>query len=199
MQDPGSDLFPSRIQGWHDPGSGSASNNLIILNPKNWYQILKNTTRDVSSRIRILDLDFFSSRIRILEIPDQEVKKTPDPRSGSATLEFWISNLGNFPLTIQKVQFAYFTMCLKGFIYNNKLHYFTIYPVYSGRSARQHQRLEQQVWKADGYDCAKVMIYLCHSLNKSTSPVFYSIIFDPYPPPSVLELMSRPGFRICIM
>jgi hypothetical protein len=51
-------------------------------------------------------------------------KKAPDPGSGSATLEFWISNLGNFPfticpLTIKKVQFAYFTMCLKGFMYNN--------------------------------------------------------------------------------
>ncbi len=31
---PGSDLFPPRIQDWQDPGSGSASNNFSIFDPK---------------------------------------------------------------------------------------------------------------------------------------------------------------------
>ncbi len=69
-------------QGWQDPGSGSGSaSNLSIFNPKNWYEVLKIKIRHVHAGSRILNLDFFPSRI-----PDLGVKKAPDPGSGSATL-----------------------------------------------------------------------------------------------------------------
>ncbi len=76
LPDPGSDLFQPRIQGWHDPGSGSASKNLNIFNPKNWYQFRKNSTRDVHPGSGSWIWIFFSSRIRIPEISDPEIKST---------------------------------------------------------------------------------------------------------------------------
>jgi hypothetical protein len=77
IRDPGSELFlpGSRIQGRKD--SGSASKNLSILNPKKYFYALGKLIWDVHPRSRVPD--FFP-------IPDQDVKKAPDPRSASATL-----------------------------------------------------------------------------------------------------------------
>ncbi len=64
---PGSQIqfFPSQIQGWQDliADHGSASKNLSIFNPKKLSS--QNNIRDVHSGSRILDLDFFSSKIPI--------------------------------------------------------------------------------------------------------------------------------------
>jgi hypothetical protein len=82
VPDPGSELSPSRIP---DPGS---SKNLSILTPKkaNKKEFLSSKKYDpgCSSRIPDPDADFLPSRI-----PDPGVKKapTPDPGSGSATLQ----------------------------------------------------------------------------------------------------------------
>ncbi len=77
IQDPGSELSPSRI-----PGPGSASKNLSILTPKKpkkWFLSSRKCDPGCSSRIRMLT--FYPSRI-----PDPGVKRAPDPGSGSATL-----------------------------------------------------------------------------------------------------------------
>jgi hypothetical protein len=60
-----------------DLGSGSATTNLSILNPKNCYSALGNMIRDVHS----------GSRIQIFPFPDpgSRGQKAPDP--GSATLD----------------------------------------------------------------------------------------------------------------
>ncbi len=68
----------SRVKKIPDPRSGSASKNLSIFNPKNFLRSRKYDP-GCSSRIRILI--FYPSRI-----PNPEVKKAPDPESGSATL-----------------------------------------------------------------------------------------------------------------
>jgi len=75
-------IFPSRTQGQKGPGSGFATKNLSIFNPK-FFSTGTGTSGKYDpgclSRIRI----FFPSRIRI---PNPGVKKVPDPRS--ATLFF---------------------------------------------------------------------------------------------------------------
>jgi hypothetical protein len=71
---PGSEFFPSRIQGQKD--SKSASKNLCILTQK-LFQSSRKCDPGCSSRIRILI--FYPSRI-----PGS--KRPPDPGSGSATL-----------------------------------------------------------------------------------------------------------------
>jgi hypothetical protein len=53
-----------------DPGVESTSRNLSIFNPKNCFQTLENMIRDVHPR----------SGPEFLLIPDQEVKKIPDPK-----------------------------------------------------------------------------------------------------------------------
>jgi hypothetical protein len=58
-----------------DPGSGSASKNLSIFNPKNCFQAPGKMIWDVH----------LGSRIRTFPIPDPRVKKATDP--GSRTLE----------------------------------------------------------------------------------------------------------------
>jgi hypothetical protein len=84
---PGFDLFlpGSRVDNISDPGSGSASKNLSIFNPKKLYYVLKNKIRDIhlGSWIWI----FFHPRSWI-RIPDPGVKKAPDPGSGFAILNF---------------------------------------------------------------------------------------------------------------
>ncbi len=67
--DPGFDFFHpgSRLQGWQDPGPGSASKNLSNFNPKT-------NTKFQGCSSRIPDPDFFLSRIL-----DPGVKKAPDP------------------------------------------------------------------------------------------------------------------------
>jgi hypothetical protein len=67
-------------QGQKDSGSGPASKNLMIFNPKNCFLALGNMIWDVhpgsGSRIRILI--YYPSRI-----PDAEIQKAPDPGSGT--------------------------------------------------------------------------------------------------------------------
>ncbi len=66
-------IFLSRIQGQKisDPGSGSASKNLGIFNPKNCSKLSKNYLGYCSSQIPDFGSGFFPSRI-----PDQGVKST---------------------------------------------------------------------------------------------------------------------------
>jgi hypothetical protein len=71
------------------PGSGSASKNLIIFNPKNCFQALRNMIRDVHPDP---GPDFFPSRV---QIPDadpgpqgkKKTQKAPDPGSGTLVLK----------------------------------------------------------------------------------------------------------------
>jgi hypothetical protein len=71
---PGSKFFPSRIQGWQNPGSGFATRNLSIFNPKIWYQVLKNKIRDVHPVSRIP----YWSQIQIPG-PGAKIYRIPDP------------------------------------------------------------------------------------------------------------------------
>ncbi len=75
IPDPGSEFFPSRIPDPHQE--------FKYFNPKKWFSKV--------SEIRLVVHPGSGSRIRILTfyppwIPDQGVKKAPDPGSGSATL-----------------------------------------------------------------------------------------------------------------
>jgi hypothetical protein len=77
--DPGSDFFHPGSEFFHP---GSASKKLSILTPKKWFLSSRKYDPWVvhpESWIRILT--FYPSWI-----PDPEVKKSPDPGSGSATL-----------------------------------------------------------------------------------------------------------------
>jgi hypothetical protein len=76
----------SRIKKIPDPGTGSASKNLSIFNPKNCFYALGNMIpAGYSSRIWILIF---------LPIPDPRVKKTPDPGSATLTVGYlYCSNL----------------------------------------------------------------------------------------------------------
>jgi hypothetical protein len=76
ISDPNFSHSESRIKKIPDPGSGSASNNLSILSPKNCFQALKKNDLGCSSRIRIFSMA--GSRI--------QASKAPDPVSGSAAL-----------------------------------------------------------------------------------------------------------------
>jgi hypothetical protein len=73
---PGSKFFHpgSRVKKIPHPGSGSASEDLSVVNPKSGFYALGNMIQDVHPGS---DLDF-------LPIPDAGVKKVPDP--GTATL-----------------------------------------------------------------------------------------------------------------
>ncbi len=79
IPDSGSELFDSgfRVKKIPDPGSGSASKNPSLINPKKLFLNSRKYDRGCSSRIRILT--FYPSRI-----PDPGIKKALDP--GSATL-----------------------------------------------------------------------------------------------------------------
>ncbi len=101
---PGSDFFHSGswIQGWQDPGSGSATKNFSIFNAKNLYWVLKNRIRNVHPGSRILAPDFFPSRIQgpnsTCRIPDSdpqhwtEKKKKEQARKGYRNSYFSVSN-----------------------------------------------------------------------------------------------------------
>jgi hypothetical protein len=79
---PGSKFFPSRIPIRHQ--RIYASKNLCrYFNPKKLFLSSRKYDPSCSSRIRILI--FYQSRI-----PDQGVKKAPDPGSGSATLFYTV-------------------------------------------------------------------------------------------------------------
>jgi hypothetical protein len=93
IPDPGSDFFPSRILDRTDsiPDPGSASKNLSILTRKQWFLSSRKYDPGCSSRISDPDADF-------LPIPDPEVKKAPDPGSGSATLLESVLFLLAFPI-----------------------------------------------------------------------------------------------------
>ncbi len=70
IPDPGSEFFPSRIQGQKIPGSASASRNLSILTQK-----IVSKLSEIWSRMIIPDPD-----LDFLHIPDPGVKKAPDPQ-----------------------------------------------------------------------------------------------------------------------
>jgi hypothetical protein len=71
--DTGSDFFPSRIK----------IKEFKYFNPKNCFLSFRKYDPSFSSRISDPDRN-------LLPIPDFGVKKAPDPRSGSATLLFFI-------------------------------------------------------------------------------------------------------------
>jgi hypothetical protein len=68
-------IFPFRIHGPNGTGSGSPTKNVKMFYPKN--KALGRMIRDVYS----------GSQIWIFTFPDPGIKKAPDPRSGSATLD----------------------------------------------------------------------------------------------------------------
>jgi hypothetical protein len=84
-------IFQSRIPGSEikkapDPGSGSATKNLGIINPNNCYQALGNMIRDVYSGSRTQDPDFHPSRIqgsKFQRFPDS------DPQQLSSYSHLW--------------------------------------------------------------------------------------------------------------
>jgi hypothetical protein len=74
-------IFSCRTQGLKDLGSGTASKNLSIFNPKNCFKVLGNMIRDIHPRSGFPP--------PLIRIPDPGVKKAPNPGSGSATPESW--------------------------------------------------------------------------------------------------------------
>ncbi len=84
ISNPGADFFHpgSRNQGWQDPRSGSASTNLSIFNPKNWYYVLKKKIQDVQIVPPGSGFFLHTSRIK-----GSKNHRMPDPRS-----RLWIRN-----------------------------------------------------------------------------------------------------------
>jgi hypothetical protein len=84
--DPGSKIFHprSRVKKISDSGSGSALKNLSIFNPKNCFKAQGKIIFDVHPGS--------GSGFVSLPIPDQGVKKAPDPGSRSATLVAVVSH-----------------------------------------------------------------------------------------------------------
>ncbi len=84
---PGSDFFPSQIPDSHQR---ILSTGTYFFNPKTWFLSFRKYYSDCSSRIRILT--FCPS-----QIPDPEVKKAPDPGSGSAALKTLFQHIVSDP------------------------------------------------------------------------------------------------------
>ncbi len=81
-------IFPSRMQGQKDPGSGSASKNLSIFNPKKLFLSYRKNYLGCSSRI------WFFSPSRTQRSKKHRIL---DPRSGYATLLlFHLSSRKNY-------------------------------------------------------------------------------------------------------
>ncbi len=88
-------IFPSRIQDQKDPGSGSASKNSSIFNPKNCFLALGNMIWDVHSgfRIRIfLHSPGSGSRIQRSIKGKRHQIPEPDPQywDGTCFLSFFV-------------------------------------------------------------------------------------------------------------
>jgi hypothetical protein len=82
---PGSDFFPSRIQGWQDPGAGSASKNLCILTQKSYTKFWK--------IISVMFIPDPRSWLWIFSHPGSRVKKAPDPGSDPQLCSVWFFNI----------------------------------------------------------------------------------------------------------